>query len=329
MLDLLDETLNQRIERWRSEQEQHDLSGIMVAAATTFQQQQQQAPVWRRSSFREPNLPSDTLVDEQQMDHLRYQTLYLEKIRVMSEIASALDYIHSHGVIFRDLKPNNIGFIGNTVQLFDFGLSRELPVLDTSIPFAMSGKVGTLRYMAPEVARHQHYNVSADVYSFGMVSFELLSLEKPFDGWTRDLHSEFVCTRGLRPEINNTLHPIPAEMKMILEQAWSSVPSNRGTMAQIGVQLRFLEAKQVSYLAEQQLHIEFQKQQQQQLHAQQLSMAAAAALSTTAPNRFYVDMSYCMSPSPPRKHHRCMSVDDSIGTIETGSLSADSEGYFF
>eukprot|EP00539_Tryblionella_compressa_P014541 CAMPEP_0178830112 /NCGR_PEP_ID=MMETSP0746-20121128/8741_1 /TAXON_ID=913974 /ORGANISM="Nitzschia punctata, Strain CCMP561" /LENGTH=482 /DNA_ID=CAMNT_0020492241 /DNA_START=130 /DNA_END=1578 /DNA_ORIENTATION=- len=323
MLDLLDETLNQRIDRWRAEQQQYNL------ASSTLNH-------------------NNNNVMQHIMEHMRYQNLYLQKIRVMSQIASALEYIHSNGVIFRDLKPNNIGFIGDSVQIFDFGLSRELPALDTSIPFAMSGKVGTLRYMAPEVARQEHYNVSADIYSFSMVSYELLSLEKPYDGWTRDLHAELVCNRGLRPDTTNTCHPIPDEMKLLLEQSWCNNPASRGTMAQIRAQLCFLESKQVTYLAEQQLQMELCQQQQQQRQmeleqqqqqqrrqqqlqqqqlAQQLSMAAAAVAGVNN-NRFYVDMSYCMAPSPPTKISRSMSVE-SIGTIETSSLSADeSEGFF-
>jgi serine/threonine protein kinase len=69
------------------------------------------------------------------------ESLYLEKLGVCVEIASALAYLHSKCVIFRDLKPNNIGFLNGRVQLFDFGLSRELPSLNLEEPFEMSGKV--------------------------------------------------------------------------------------------------------------------------------------------------------------------------------------------
>jgi len=232
-----------------------------------------------------------------------------------------------------DLKPNNIGFIGNTVQIFDFGLSRELPALDTAIPFAMSGKVGTLRYMAPEVARHKNYNVSADIYSFAMVSYELLSLEKPYDGWTRDMHAELVCGRGLRPDTTNTMHPVSPEMRLMLEQAWSSNPSSRGTMSHIGSNLQYLESQQVKYLSEQQRQIEFQ---QQQLHRQQqqpqLPMTLSVPLLPQTPRAnscCFVDMSFYMANPTPTKVARGVSLDDdSIGTIETSSLSADSDRYF-
>lgn len=199
----------------------------------------------------------------------------------------------------------------------------------------MSGKVGTLRYMAPEVARHEPYNVSADTYSFAMVSYELLSLEKPFDGWTRDMHSDLVCHRGVRPDTVNTMHPIPDEMKAVLEQAWSNNPTCRGTMSQIGVQVQILEAQQVKYLAEQQLHVELQQHLQLQPPQQPVPLALPpqAAMNPIA-HQFCTDL----SPSPPyrmvsrkaslQRGHCVHHLDDSMGTIDTGSLSAESDDYF-
>jgi serine/threonine protein kinase len=228
-----------------------------------------------------------------------------------------------------DLKPNNIGFIGNTVQIFDFGLSRELPALDTSLPFAMSGKVGTLRYMAPEVALHEHYNVSADIYSFGMVSYELLSLEKPFDGWTRDMHADLVCQRGVRPDTGNTMHAIPSDMKLILEQAWHSTPTCRGTMSNIGAQVQYLEAQQIKYLAELQLEIGLQQQlhQQQQEQQQALPLVIHSLVPSDVLPAFSMGLSsYSVAPAYPIKPGN-VTLDDSMGTIDTQSLSAGSETF--
>jgi serine/threonine protein kinase len=224
------------------------------------------------------------------------------------------------------LKPNNIGFIGNTVQLFDFGLSRELPSLDTTVPFAMSGKVGTLRYMAPEVARHEHYNVSADIYSFGMVSYELLSLEKPFDGWTRDMHADLVCQRGVRPDTANTMHPIPVKMKLILEQAWNGNPTCRGTMSYIGAQVQCLESQQIKYVAKLQMEIGLHQQLYQ---SQQSSPTVIPHLFPThVLPEFSMGMSsYDVAPTFPIKSGSTM-LDDSIGTIDTQSLSTGCEDFF-
>lgn len=324
LLDLLDETLNQRIDRWREEEERRNLERVMMARQNPSHSPAvgETTRIWGNIQHAALFKDSSAMEQHHRTENMRFQTLYLEKIRVMSELASALDYIHSMGVVFRDLKPNNIGFSGNRVQIFDFGLSRELPTLDTSIAFEMSGKIGTLRYMAPEVANHQPYNVSSDIYSWAIVSYELLSLEKPFNGWTRDLHADLVCRRGYRPDTTNTFHPIMPQMKALLTQTWSAIPSNRGTMAQVCVQLKFLEAQQLALLANQQLEIEMHMQQTLRYEAQQRSIASAAAVTNT----YYTDFAYCAALSPPIKLTRSNSFD-TIGTIETCSLASDSERF--
>jgi len=232
LLDLLQETLEQRIERWRKD----------------LQQEQQQHGQRRR---RRPGL--------QAQEQEEKEDLYHDKVRIMQEIGAALDYLHARGVIFRDLKPANIGFsAADTVQIFDFGLSRELPTLDTTTPFHMSGKVGTVRYMAPEVATTQPYTVSADVYSWSIVAYELLSLHKPYNGFTKEEHTKLVCQQGYRPDLRLgvvALDPvgggetcsttttgcagsIPSEMQALLQESWCTLPHHRWTMAQINSQLQ-------------------------------------------------------------------------------------------
>ena len=332
MLDLLDETLDQRIIRWRDQELnilQNESTSICSLPNLILDEN-----MTTEHTFYHRTLHQSEIADRAIM----HQTLYAEKIRIMTEIASALDYIHTQGVVFRDLKPQNIGFSAetNSVQIFDFGLSRELPTLDTSAPFSMSGKVGTLRYMAPEVATNQAYNISSDVYSWAVVSYELLSLEKPFDGWTRDLHADLVCTRGIRPKTTNTLHPISPDMKSVLEQAWSPIPSSRGTMSQICIQLQCLLSNQMTYLREQRSLLQERLQHQQILGQQQMTFAVGSAPIVSpgkSSNRFYIDnISFCMMdntcpPPAPTKISRTMSFE-SIETINTSPHSVDSFNYF-
>lgn len=308
LLDQLDETLDQRIDRWRAEVEQQAACSIIAQGTHAGI-----GTLWRRLRHHPASPESVSIADEE--DHrlnITTQLHCIEKLEVMQGVASALEYLHERGVIFRDLKPNNIGFLGNHVQLFDFGLSRELPALDTSVPFEMSGKVGTLRYMAPEVAMHQPYNVAADVYSWAMVCYETLSLEKPFNGWTRDMHADLVCNRGSRPDTVDCLGMVPQEMRVLLEHCWSGLAVKRPPTHQIPAQVQLIRDKQLLVLEEQQLqqHLSRQFEQHQEV-------AAAVAM--------VIDMPHF--PPAPRKRMRRTHSFESIETIETSSLSADGQDW--
>jgi serine/threonine protein kinase len=153
LLDCLDETLDQRIETWQkqaggpSSQPQININGNLVT------------DLWRRLSMNPAvDCQSSQRSQGPDMDQKRAsESLYLEKLGVCVEIASALAYLHSKCVIFRDLKPNNIGFLNGRVQLFDFGLSRELPSLNLEEPFEMSGKVVSVERPAAPITSITHF----------------------------------------------------------------------------------------------------------------------------------------------------------------------------
>lgn len=242
MLDSLDETLDHRIGAWTKEAassgaDEHKMPG------TPHNHQGLVSGIWNRISMKHQSHGQFNEMSElERMQEQKRRNLYLEKLGIATEIAAALMYLHEMGVIFRDLKPNNIGFLKSRVQLFDFGLSRELPQLDVHMPFEMSGKVGTLRYMAVEVALHRPYNVTADVYSWAMVTYELMTLQKPFGGWTRDMHNSLVCGKGVRPEFTTDINP---QLKHLLEQCWSQKPRDRPNMRQVVDRLRSMEEEQL------------------------------------------------------------------------------------
>ncbi|XP_027190398.1 serine/threonine-protein kinase ATG1t [Cicer arietinum] len=99
----------------------------------------------------------------------------------MQQLGSALKLLHSHGIIHRDLKPENILLSSHgddaVLKIADFGLSR------TARPGEYVETVcGTPLYMAPEVLQFQRYNYKADMWSLGVILFELLNGYPPFNG---------------------------------------------------------------------------------------------------------------------------------------------------
>ena len=166
----------------------------------------------------------------------------LERLNAVAlGVAKGMEYLHQNNVLMRDLKPQNIGFdrSGN-VRIFDFGLARELADVD-ALDSRIGGVAGSYRYMAPEVALAQGSSFASDVYSFGNVLWELLTLEKPFDKiQTCDEFKQKVALQGLRPSTKK----IPtASLKILLQDCWKSDPTQRPTFTDV---VKVLNAEVVS-----------------------------------------------------------------------------------
>jgi len=155
----------------------------------------------------------------------------VERLKVAIELASALEYVHSNHIVFRDLKPNNIGFgKDGKVKLFDFGLAKELKVTDMTLDgrYSMSGNTGTLRYMAPEVAKDLPYHLSVDVYSFGILLWEMLTGKPAFEGYTYSEYFDRVVSCNERPSLKKKLTGAwPVELTALLSKCWSPIPQER------------------------------------------------------------------------------------------------------
>ncbi len=112
-----------------------------------------------------------------------HNTTIEERLRLFRQVCEAVQYAHSHLVIHRDLKPSNILVESDgTVKLLDFGISKQLDTLDTAGHQTKTAvRMLTPAYASPEQIRGEHAGVPIDIYSLGVILYELLAGKLPFD----------------------------------------------------------------------------------------------------------------------------------------------------
>jgi serine/threonine protein kinase len=217
VVDRLFDTLESRIETFRKEQEDYSTNPL----------------IRRGGAYRE-----------------KQKSNLMERCRIALEIASAIEYLHSKQIIFRDLKPDNIGFDKHgTLKIFDFGLAKELKpeLCNQDGRYRLTGNTGSRRYMAPEVAKDCPYDMTVDSYSFGILLWELCSAEKPFYGYSSGKHMQQVVLGGERPKMDSQ-HTVywPENLQWIMTRCWSPFPSLRPSFSTISEILMDVLAKKES-----------------------------------------------------------------------------------
>ncbi len=107
-------------------------------------------------------------------------------VRLVRDIADALEHAHAHGVVHRDIKPENILLSGRHALVMDFGVAKAVSAASGPKELTTAGvTLGTPAYMAPEqAAADSHIDHRADIYAAGVVAYELLTGEPPFTGET-------------------------------------------------------------------------------------------------------------------------------------------------
>ncbi len=145
------------------------------------------------------------------------------KLKIILDILDGLNYIHSENIIHRDLKPENILLCVNTqgwvAKISDFGVAK-IKAKSTNLDSNTIGDTGSPAYMAPEQF-YGKYSPSSDIYSMGIILFELLFNRRPFLGSPMDIMTGHL---NQTPHIRDSLLP---SLKDILVKTLAKLPSNR------------------------------------------------------------------------------------------------------
>ncbi|XP_009623495.1 serine/threonine-protein kinase STY17-like isoform X2 [Nicotiana tomentosiformis] len=146
--------------------------------------------------------------------------------KAAADVSKGMNYLHQNKIIHRDLKTANLLMDEHgVVKVGDFGVARVQA--QTGV---MTAETGTYRWMAPEVIEHRPYDHKADVFSFGIVLWELLTGEIPYACLTPLQAAIGVVQQGLRPTIPEHAHPKLVEL---LQKCWQQDPTQRPDFSEI------------------------------------------------------------------------------------------------
>jgi len=146
--------------------------------------------------------------------------------RFACDVARGMKYLHRRAkVIQRDLKSRNIMVDNNfNAKICDFGLSRYIKT-DKTMTFC-----GTPYWTAPEIIRQEAYTEKADVYSYGIVLWELITAQEPYSGMESMEVAYAAAERGLRPTIPSVC---PEGYAELMQRCWSDEPDNRPDFTEV------------------------------------------------------------------------------------------------
>ncbi|XP_047342125.1 serine/threonine-protein kinase STY46-like isoform X1 [Impatiens glandulifera] len=153
-------------------------------------------------------------------------------VKFAIDVCRGMEYLHQNNIIHRDLKTANLLMDYNgVVKVADFGVARF-----QNQSGVMTAETGTYRWMAPEVINHQPYDQKADVFSFAIVLWELVTSKLPYDTMT-PLQAALGVRQGLRPEIPSNTHPKLVELMI---RCWEADPVVRPPFSEIRTELESL-----------------------------------------------------------------------------------------
>lgn len=159
-----------------------------------------------------------------------------QKLSILKEISKGMLFLHSRNFIHRDLKSLNVLMNSEInkpkdpvqVKISDFGLTREVDIEEM-----MTGKIGTSHWMAPEVLTSSKYSIKADVYSFSIVMYEVITREVPYKGKKQEEIRTQVTMNSLRPDLKQIPPSCPPKLVTLMTLCWKDDPEKRPSFSTI------------------------------------------------------------------------------------------------
>ena len=149
-----------------------------------------------------------------------------DSLRYFAPVVSAMSAAHKHGILHRDIKPENILISKDgRVKIADFGLAKG-PELGSTLTVESSVILGSVSYLSPEQVQRGVSDVRSDVYSLGIVLFEMLTGKKPFDGDT-PIQIAYMHVNENIPAPSTLNSSVPAELDEIVLKAAANNPDKR------------------------------------------------------------------------------------------------------
>jgi serine/threonine-protein kinase len=143
-------------------------------------------------------------------------------VRIMGQLLEALDYSHRQGVVHRDIKPSNIIILGDgTAKVADFGIAR----LESSNLTQAGMVLGTPSYMSPEQFMGQTVDGRSDIFSAGVILYQMLTGEKPFTGSLTTIMHKVLQEEPLPPSKLNV--QVPRGFDAVIRKALAKRPDER------------------------------------------------------------------------------------------------------
>lgn len=188
-----------------------------------------------------PNGTLRDILDEEIMGLSKPGWNMTKKLINIYGIANGMKYLHSHSILHRDLKSNNILLDDNLYPLIsDFGLSKITEGCSESLIYqSIANLKGTPNYCSPEYLTSLIFTQASDVYAFGLIVYEIMSGLVPFSN-AKNLIDLFniICKKCYRPELTPE---IPQAYKNLIERCWSQNPEERPSFSEIVSELEDYE----------------------------------------------------------------------------------------